>query len=34
LFDGKMVELGPWRHCADVFVGPSIDDAISAQRAE
>jgi S-DNA-T family DNA segregation ATPase FtsK/SpoIIIE len=34
LFDGKQVELGPWRHCADVFVGPSIDNAITALRAE
>ena len=23
LVDGKQVELGLWRHCADVFVGPS-----------
>ncbi len=30
LVDGKRVELGPWRDCADVFVGPSIDDAIAA----
>ena len=29
LIDGKRVELGPWRACADTFVGPSIDDAIS-----
>lgn len=34
LIDGKQVELGPWRNCADVFIGPSIDDAISALRAE
>jgi DNA segregation ATPase FtsK/SpoIIIE, S-DNA-T family len=34
LVDGKRVELGPWRGCADTFVGPSIDDAISAFRAE
>jgi S-DNA-T family DNA segregation ATPase FtsK/SpoIIIE len=34
LIDGKQVELGMWRDCADVFVGPSIDDAISALRAE
>ena len=34
LVDGKMVELGPWRGCADTFVGPSIDDAISAFRLE
>jgi DNA segregation ATPase FtsK/SpoIIIE, S-DNA-T family len=32
LIDGKQVELGPWRHCADIFVGPSIDDAIAAFR--
>ena len=30
LVDGKQVELGPWRHCADVFIGPSIKDAIEA----
>ena len=34
LVDGKQVELGPWRHCADTFVGPSIDNAISAFRIE
>jgi S-DNA-T family DNA segregation ATPase FtsK/SpoIIIE len=34
LVDGKQVELGAWRACADTFVGPSIDDAISAFRAE
>jgi S-DNA-T family DNA segregation ATPase FtsK/SpoIIIE len=28
LVDGKRVELGLWRHCADRFIGPSIDDAI------
>src|SRR5262245_47226380 len=28
LIDGKQVELGPWRHCADKFVGPSVTDAI------
>jgi S-DNA-T family DNA segregation ATPase FtsK/SpoIIIE len=33
LVDGKQVELGPWRGCADTFVGPSIDDAVSAFRA-
>ena len=33
LIDGKRVELGPWRDCADIFVGPSIDDAISAFSA-
>jgi DNA segregation ATPase FtsK/SpoIIIE, S-DNA-T family len=31
LFDGKFVELGPWRKSADIFVGrPSVPDAISA----
>ena len=30
LIDGKQVELGPWRHCADIFVGPSITAAITA----
>jgi DNA segregation ATPase FtsK/SpoIIIE, S-DNA-T family len=30
LVDGKQVELGPWRHCADQFIGPSIEDAITA----
>jgi S-DNA-T family DNA segregation ATPase FtsK/SpoIIIE len=29
LIDGKQVELGPWRHCAERFVGPSITDAIA-----
>jgi len=28
LVDGKRVELGLWRHCADAFIGPSITDAI------
>ena len=28
LVDGKRVELGLWRHCAERFIGPSIDDAI------
>jgi S-DNA-T family DNA segregation ATPase FtsK/SpoIIIE len=32
LIDGKRVELGAWRDCADTFVGPSIDDAISVFR--
>jgi S-DNA-T family DNA segregation ATPase FtsK/SpoIIIE len=27
LVDGKQVELGAWRHCADEFVGPDIDQA-------
>ena len=30
LVDGKQVELGPWRHCADQFIGPSIEAAITA----
>jgi S-DNA-T family DNA segregation ATPase FtsK/SpoIIIE len=28
LIDGKRVELGLWRHCADAFIGPSITEAI------
>jgi DNA segregation ATPase FtsK/SpoIIIE, S-DNA-T family len=28
LVDGKRVELGLWRHCADTFIGPNITDAI------
>jgi S-DNA-T family DNA segregation ATPase FtsK/SpoIIIE len=32
LIDGKRVELGLWRHCAERFVGPSIDDAIDTMR--
>jgi S-DNA-T family DNA segregation ATPase FtsK/SpoIIIE len=28
LVDGKRVELGLWRHCAERFIGPSIDEAI------
>ncbi len=32
LIDGKQVELGPWRHCADMFIGPSIDDALACAR--
>ncbi|PZS23731.1 MAG: cell division protein FtsK [Pseudonocardiales bacterium] len=28
LIDGKRVELGVWRRCADAFIGPSITDAI------
>jgi S-DNA-T family DNA segregation ATPase FtsK/SpoIIIE len=28
LIDGKRVELGLWRGCAERFIGPSIDDAI------
>ncbi len=30
LIDGKQVELGPWRHSADLFIGPSITDALAA----
>jgi S-DNA-T family DNA segregation ATPase FtsK/SpoIIIE len=30
LIDGKRVELGPWRHCADQFIGPSIKAATEA----
>jgi DNA segregation ATPase FtsK/SpoIIIE, S-DNA-T family len=32
LVDGKLVELGQWRRCADEFVGPSIDRALSVLR--
>ncbi|MDQ3885661.1 MAG: FtsK/SpoIIIE domain-containing protein [Actinomycetota bacterium] len=32
LFDGKRVELGPWRPVADVFVGSDIGHAITALR--
>jgi DNA segregation ATPase FtsK/SpoIIIE, S-DNA-T family len=28
LTDGKRVELGLWRDCAERFIGPSVDDAI------
>ena len=28
LIDGKRVELGLWRDCAERFIGPSIDEAI------
>ncbi len=30
LIDGKLVELGPWRKSAEMFVGPKINDAIGA----
>jgi S-DNA-T family DNA segregation ATPase FtsK/SpoIIIE len=30
LLDGKRVELGPWRPCAERFVGPSLDEAVTA----
>src|SRR5215831_5804579 len=29
LVDGKRVELGLWKACADRFIGPSVDDAIN-----
>jgi S-DNA-T family DNA segregation ATPase FtsK/SpoIIIE len=29
LIDGKQVELGLWRHCADKFIGPSMTDALA-----
>ncbi len=32
LFDGKRVELGPWRAVADVFVGSNPDHAITKLR--
>jgi DNA segregation ATPase FtsK/SpoIIIE, S-DNA-T family len=32
LIDGKQVELGLWRHCADEFVGPSMADALTCMR--
>jgi S-DNA-T family DNA segregation ATPase FtsK/SpoIIIE len=32
LIDGKQVELGAWRHCADTFVGPSMTDALTVLR--
>ncbi len=32
LIDGKQVELGLWRECADRFVGPSITDALGTMR--
>ncbi len=32
LFDAKLVELGPWRHIADEFVGLDIDHALSVLR--
>jgi S-DNA-T family DNA segregation ATPase FtsK/SpoIIIE len=33
LVDGKRVELGLWRDCAEAFVGPSITDAITTLKA-
>ncbi len=32
LLDGKRVELGQWKGCADVFVGPDIDHALATLR--
>jgi len=32
LIDGKQVELGLWRQCADRFVGPSMTDALDCLR--
>ncbi|GLW31882.1 FtsK/SpoIIIE domain-containing protein [Actinoplanes regularis] len=32
LFDGKQVELGQWRDCAEVFVGPNLGDALSVLK--
>ena len=32
LVDGKRVELGLWRDCAEKFIGPSMDDAIEVMR--
>ena len=32
LIDGKRVELGLWRSCADAFIGPSITDCIALLR--
>ncbi|HEX8345156.1 MAG TPA: FtsK/SpoIIIE domain-containing protein [Actinoplanes sp.] len=32
LLDGKQVELGQWRRCADVFVGPDITRALSVLK--
>jgi S-DNA-T family DNA segregation ATPase FtsK/SpoIIIE len=32
LIDGKRVELGLWRACAERFIGPSVDDAIDTMR--
>src|SRR5262245_61750160 len=30
LVDGNQVQLGPWRHSADMFIGPSLKDATEA----
>ena len=32
LIDGKQVELGLWRECADRFVGPSMADALETMH--
>lgn len=32
LLDGKRVELGQWRACADVFVGPDVEHALRTLR--
>ena len=32
LLDGKQVELGQWKDCADVFVGPDIGHALATLR--
>jgi S-DNA-T family DNA segregation ATPase FtsK/SpoIIIE len=32
LVDGKRVELGLWRSCAERFIGPSMDDAIDTMH--
>src|SRR5436190_9942825 len=29
LLDGKQVELGQWRTCADAFVGPDVEAALA-----
>jgi DNA segregation ATPase FtsK/SpoIIIE, S-DNA-T family len=34
LIDGALVELGAWRSCADVFVGPDINAAIAVLEEE
>jgi S-DNA-T family DNA segregation ATPase FtsK/SpoIIIE len=34
LIDGALVELGIWRSCADEFVGPDINHAISVVEAQ
>lgn len=33
LIDGKQVELGLWRHCADQFVGPSMTSGLDCMRS-